>query len=197
MPVLILAYPVLVHLAVVWSAPRLEWLALVVMCAIPLYPGLRAWRAERWLALLALAGALHWLTRVGGGMYALFVPPVVTPAAVLAVFAGSLRAGRVPLVTRMARAGHAPLEAPVLAYTRRVTVLWVAVLAAIAVGNAALAVFAPLAVWSLFSNFINYILVALVFVLEYVYRQLRFPAHVHGGFLTHLRLVVRTGYRTV
>ena len=58
MPVLLLAYPVLVHLAVLWSAPRLEWLALVVMCAIPLYQGLRALRPGHWLSLLVLAGLL-------------------------------------------------------------------------------------------------------------------------------------------
>lgn len=197
MPVLLLAYPVLVHLAVVWSAPRLEWLALVVMCAIPLYEGLRAPRPGHWLALLALSGLLHVLTRMGGGMYALFLPPVVTPAVVMAVFAGSLRAGRVPLVTRLARVGRAALEPEVLVYTRRVTALWALILAAIAVGNAALALFAPLPVWSLFSNFVNYLLVGLVFVLEYLYRRLRFPAHAHAGFLAHLRLVARTDYRAV
>jgi uncharacterized membrane protein len=85
----------------------------------------------------------------------------------------------------------------VLVYTRRVTALWVLILAAIAVGNAALALFAPLPVWSLFSNFVNYLLVGLVFVLEYLYRRLRFPAHAHGGFLAHLRLVARTDYKAV
>lgn len=197
MPVLLLAYPVLVHLAVLWSAPRLEWLALVVMCAIPLYQGLRALRPGHWLALLAVAGLLWVLTRLGGGMYALFVPPVVTPAVVLAVFAGSLRAGRVPLATRLAQVGRDALEPEVLVYTRRVTALWALILAAIAVGNAALAVFAPLPVWSLFSNFVNYLLVGLVFVLEYVYRRLRFRAHVHSGFVAHLRRVARADYTAV
>ena len=84
-----------------------------------------------------------------------------------------------------------------LVYTRRVTALWVLVLAAIAVGNAALALFAPLPVWSLFSNFVNYLLVGLVFVLEYLYRRLRFPAHVHSGFLAHLRLVARADYKAI
>jgi uncharacterized membrane protein len=195
MPVLLLAYPVLVHLAVLWGAPRLEWLALVVMCAIPLYWGLRALRPGHWLSLLALAGLLHVLTRMGGGMYALFVPSVVTPAAVLAVFAGSLRAGQVPVATRLARLSRDALEPEVLVYTRRVTALWVLILAAIAVGNAALALFAPLPVWSLFSNFVNYLLVGLVFVLEYLYRRLRFPTHVHSGFLAHLRLAARTDYK--
>lgn len=197
MPVLLLAYPVLVHLAVLWRAPHLEWLALVVMCAIPLYQGLRALRPGHWLALLALAGLLWVLTRIGGGMYALFVPPVVTPAVVVAVFAGSLRAGQVPVATRLAQLSRDVLEPDVLVYTRRVTAMWALILAAIAVGNAALALLAPLPVWSLFSNFVNYLLVGLVFVLEYLYRRLRFPTHVHGGFLAHLRLVARTDYKAV
>lgn len=197
MPALLVAYPALVHLAVMWHAPRLEWLALVVMCAIPLYRGLRAARPGHWAALAGLAGVLHVLTTLGGGMYALFVPPVVTPAAVAWVFASSLRAGQVPLVTRLAQLGRGPLESRVLAYTRRVTVVWALVLGGIAVWDAALAVFAPLPVWSLVSNGLNYLLVALVFVLEYGYRRLRFPGHASGGFLAHLRVVARTNYRAV
>lgn len=197
MPVLLIAYPLLVHLAVIWSAPRLEWLALVVMCAIPLWRGLRALRPGHWLALLVLAGLLYVVAQAGGGMYALFLPPVVTPAAMLAVFAGSLRRGRVPLVTRLAQAGRGPLAPELLVYTRRVTQLWALVLAAIAGANAALALFAPLPVWSLFSNFVNYILVGLVFVLEYLYRRRRFPAHPHAGFLAHMRMVARANYKVV
>lgn len=197
MPVLLVAYPALVHLAVMWNAPRLEWLALVVMCAIPLYRGLRAGRPGPWAALAALASALHFLTTLGGGMYALFVPPVVTPAVMAWVFATSLRAGQVPLVTRLAQLGRAPLNGRLCAYTRRVTLAWALVLGGIAAWDAALAVFAPLPVWSLVSNGLNYLLVALVFVLEYGYRRLRFPGHAHGGFLAHLRVVARTNYRTV
>ena len=41
---LLLPYPLLVHLAVVWNEPLLEWLALVLLCAIPQWQGLRPGR---------------------------------------------------------------------------------------------------------------------------------------------------------
>lgn len=196
MSLLLLAYPLLVHFAVVWQEPRLEWLALVLLCAIPQYRALRAGRPGNWLLLLlGMAALLYALTSVGGGMYALFLPPVVVPAMLLAVFAGSLRAGHLPLVTRVAQSISGPLEPEVRAYTRHVTELWVLVLAALCVGDAALAVFAPLPLWSLFSNFVNYLLVGLVFVLEYLYRRLRFPAHDHPGFLAYMRRVAHIDYK--
>lgn len=194
---LLLAYPLLVHLAVVWDAPHLEWLALVVLCAIPQYPGLRAGRPANWLLLSALAGLLYVLAGIGGGIYALFLPPVVIPAMVLALFAGSLRAEQVPLVTRVAQAVEGPLEPEMRVYTRHVTVLWTLVLAALTAAEAGLAAFAPLPVWSLFSNFVNYVLVGLVFVLEYLYRRLRFPDHNHLGFIDYMRRVVSANYRAV
>lgn len=192
---LLLAYPLLVHLAVVWSEPQLEWLALVLLCAMPQYAALRAGRPGHWLLLLAMAGLLQLLTRAGGGMHALFLPPVVVPAVLLAVFAGSLRAGQLPLVTRVAQAVRGPLEPALLAYTRQVTWLWVLVLATLTVADAALALFASPPLWSLFCNFINYVLVGLVFALEYGYRRRRFPAHAHDGFLRYMRGVARVDYK--
>jgi len=192
---LLLAYPLLVHLAVVWNAPQLEWLALVLLCAMPIYPALREGRPGHWLLLLAMAGLLQLLARAGGGIYALFLPPVVVPAVVLAVFASSLRAGQLPLVTRVAQAARGTLEPELLTYTRRVTWLWVLVLATLTVADAALAVFASPPLWSLFCNFINYGLVGLVFVLEYGYRRRHYPAHARDGFLGYLRLVARADYK--
>lgn len=195
-PALLLAYPLLVHLAVVWRQPHLEWLALVLLCAIPQYPALRAARPGHWLLLLGLAGLLYGLTAAGGGIYALFLPPVVAPLMLLALFAGSLRAPQIPLVTRLAQAARGPLEPELLLYTRRLTQMWALILAAIAAVNAGLAWFAPLPVWSLFSNFLNYLLVALVLCVEFLYRRWRFPSHAHQGFLAYLRLVASTNYRT-
>lgn len=194
-PVLLLAYPLMVQLAVVWREPRLEWLALLVLCAIPQYQALCARRPANWLLLLVLGALLYSLVRIGGGMYALFLPPVLITASVLAVFAGSLRAGQVPLVTRIAQAMRGSLDPEVLHYTRRVTQMWVLVLLALTAAEAGLALFAPLPVWSLFSNGINYLLVGLVFLLEYLYRRHRFPDDDHPAFLDYLRLIARTGYR--
>jgi len=50
MPALAVAYPVLAHLSVIWPRPWLQWLALAVLCALPLFGGLL-------LVLLIAAGA--------------------------------------------------------------------------------------------------------------------------------------------
>jgi uncharacterized membrane protein len=188
------AYVLLVHLAVIRQAPALQWLALVLLCAIPQYAALRAGRWRHWLLLAALAALLYGLTRLGGGLYALFLPPVVLPGMLLALFAGSLRPGRVPLVNRIAEASGGPLDAARARYCRRVTWVWVIVLAGQAAAAILLAAFAPLWLWSAVTNFANYALLGLVFVLEYVYRRLRFPRHRHQGFWAYLRTLARTRY---
>lgn len=197
MTVLLLAYPLLVHLAVARQAPSLEWLALVLLCALPQVRSLRAGRLGNWLLLMVLAALLYALVRAGGGMVVLYIQPVLIPATLAAVFAGSLRRGQVPLVTRLAQMIGGPLEPEVRVYTRRVTWLWVWVLGLLAATDLGLALFAAPPVWSLFSNFLSYLLVGLVFVVEYGYRRLRFPTHDHPAFVEYMRRVVHTDYRAV
>lgn len=42
-----------------------------------------------------------------------------------------------------------------------------------------LALFSSLAVWSLFTNILNYLFIAALFVIEYGYRRLRFRDHAY------------------
>lgn len=196
MPVLLLAYPLLVHLAVVLQQPLLQWPALSCLVAVPLYAGLKAGRARAWLMLLAAIVALGLLTQAGGGQYLLFIPPVLLPALGAWFFGRTLVAGSTPLVTRIASAsrnGNMPPE--LLTYTRQVTLLWTLVLGGMALFSAALALFAPLATWSLFTNFINYLIPAAVFPLEYLVRRLRFRHLEHPGFIGFIRMVATTDYR--
>jgi uncharacterized membrane protein len=58
-----------------------------------------------------------------------------------------------------------------------------------------LAVFAPMPLWSLFTNFINYLLLAALFPLEYLYRRIRYQHLPHTGFIGYLRDVSRINYR--
>ncbi|MGQ0586886.1 MAG: hypothetical protein ACT4PK_06765 [Gammaproteobacteria bacterium] len=193
--VLALSFPFLSHFAAILGWPLLQWAALVVICALPQYGGLRAGRWRNWLLLLALAAALLLLTRSGGGIYALFVPPVALPAMVAAFFIGSLRAGRVPLVTRFAAVERGTLSPELLAYTRNVTLAWAWLASALAVAAAALALFAPLWAWSVFTNFVCYALLGLMFAGEYAWRRLRFRHEPHAGFIAFIRSLARTGYR--
>jgi len=199
MPVLLIVlYAVLVHLSVLREAPLLQWLALVVLCLVPLHRPMLAGRLRAWLLLLLLAAGLYGLTRLGGGIYALFLPPVVLPAMLLSVFAATLRPGQIPLVTRMAtlsRGGSLPAE--LVPYTRAVTWFWVAVLASQVLAALLLAWLAPLKLWSAYTNFGAYAVLGIAFAGEYLVRRLCYSHLPHQTIAEYLRSLVHTNYRTL
>jgi uncharacterized membrane protein len=198
MPILFVAYPLLAHLAVLRADSHLQWLALVCLSAVPLYPGLRALRWTSWLLFLSVSALLYALSWLGGGQYALFIPPVLFPLVMGLMFGETLLPGRTALISRVASAVRKePLPPELLRYTRAVTALWTALLMYIAVSSAILALAAPLPVWSLFANLINYLMVGVLFVLEYGYRRWRFRHLEHPGFIAYLRLIARVDFRKV
>jgi uncharacterized membrane protein len=198
MPLLILAYPLLAHLATAMQDLRLQWAALTMLAAIPFYERLRGVQPGAWAVWLCIAAALYGLVFLGGGQYALFIPPVLLPAAAGMLFGESLLPGRTPLITRIARAARGgSLPAELAGYTRRVTVLWTILLFSISLVSAALALFAPLHIWSLFTNMICYLILGAMFPAEYVWRRWRHRGVDHPGFWTYLRQVARINYRKV
>jgi uncharacterized membrane protein len=192
--VLTVTYIVLVHLAVVYQAPLMQWLALVLLCVIPQYRALRSGRWRHWLLLAVLAAGLYALTRAGGGIYALFLPPIVLPGMLLTVFAGSLRPGRVPLVVKLAEASAGPLGEDRKRHCRQVTWAWVFMLGAQVIAAIALALFGPLWLWSLVTNVVNYLLMGVLFLLEYLVRRLRFRREPHQSFVAYLRSLTQARY---
>jgi uncharacterized membrane protein len=198
MPLLIVAYPVLAHLATLRHDPWLQWAALSVLVAIPLYERLRGGRLVAWLIWAGVCAGLWVLVFAGGGQYALFLPPVLLPMALGLLFGESLLPGRTPLITRVARAARGgSLPSELALYTRRVTMLWTAVLFGTGVTAGLLAWLAPLPAWSLFTNLWSYVILAAVFPLEYAWRRWRYRQFEHPGFWDHLKLVARTNYRRV
>jgi uncharacterized membrane protein len=125
-----------------------------------------------------------------------FLVQMVVYLAVFWLFAQSLRTGRQPLVTRMARSVHGSLPAPIERYTRRVTWYWCAVLALLPTASSALFLFAPLPVWSFFANVLNAPLLAGAFVAEYLWRLARYPQFSHASVAASLRAFRRVAGRT-
>lgn len=190
---LALGYPLLAHLAVLTHDRRLEWLALVWLLGIAMGGALIQRRLWAWAALLAGAGLLYWLVIEGNGLYALYIPAAAIPAALLMLFALSLRAGETPLVTRIARLMHdGPFPDDLVVYTRHVTQLWCGVCAALFLSAVLLALFASPELWSLMTNVIHYVVLGAVFVLEYGYRRWRYRHHEHSGLFQYLRRLTRT-----
>ncbi len=149
------------------------------------------------LAVLLLAGlAIAWLHRVGATLVPLLLVPPAFMALVGMWFGRSLRAGRVPLITRIVSGleGLPPdqLAADLRSYTRRLTLAWALLLGALALLNLVLALIAepggllaqfgwssPFTVtraqWSWISGAGSYGVIGAFFIGEYHTRKRRFP----------------------
>jgi uncharacterized membrane protein len=192
MPWLFLAYPLLAHVATLLRSEALAAVALAVFVAVPLVPVLRRGKPLAWLFLLLVVAALYLCARGGWARYLMFAPPVLIPLSVLWLFANSLRAGSMPVVTRVATSIRGPLPAELTRYTRLVTELWVGLLIVMALGSLLLALFASIELWSLMTNVVLYLLMAAVFVIEYGYRRWRFRHLPHESFPAMIAALLTT-----
>lgn len=192
---LMISYPLLSHAAVSLHSPDLQWLALLAVTATPMSSALLRGRAGFWLLFIFLATGLWWLVHLGGGQYALYLPPLLLPLALSAGFALSLRPGHTALITAIADAEHGPLSDAVRRYTRQLTAFWALLALGLAVITLVLTLAGPLWLWSLFTNFISYALLGTVFVVEYVLRRRWFPEHPHSGFIDYLGIVIQSRRR--
>jgi uncharacterized membrane protein len=190
--VLVIAYPALVHASVVLDAPPLALAGLLVLVAAVLFRPLSQARPAAWLGFAAAALALWLLTRAGAGRLAIYLPSLAIPAALGWLFGSTLRAGREPLISGFARLARGGVLAPDLQrYTRRLTQLWTLMFALMVATALTLILLEQIAWWSFVSNVLNYLLIGLLFALEYAYRRWRFPHHHHPGFVEHLRAIAR------
>ena len=134
------------------------------------------------VALLAFPLLCHFAVERGGPLAAGLgiAVPIAVNLVLCVLFGGTLAAGREPIIARFARLERgADLPGDLARYTRTLTVLWTAFFAAMAAVSACLAAWGSTFAWSLFTNVLNYVLVVLLFVGEYVYRRLRFRHYSH------------------
>ncbi len=178
-------------------APASEWNAVVIVGPMLGLLGVYAWqRRQRSLAAvaaLALLGlvALAWR---GGGVSpaSLYVTQhVAIHAALATVFALTLRAGREPLVTALARRVHGELTPAMAAYSRKVTLAWAIYF--VAMGGASIVVFAlaPFEMWAAFANFGTPLAMVALFVGEYALRYRLHPEFERATLSAAMRAYAR------
>jgi uncharacterized membrane protein len=73
------------------------------------------------------------------------------------------------------------------------TWLWTLLFAGAAIASAALALSGERDAWSFFTNFLNYALVAALFLGEFAYRRVRYRAYRHASPLKLARNVRKAG----
>ena len=171
-------YPLAVHGLVVVDAPWIAVVGLVVTSLVSLLSPLLvrgADREYRWLWIYALLAALGALNIVTHSVYALFLPPVLVNLGLMLFFITTLRASRIPIIERLMRLGtRNALGAELRAYARRLTWIWAAYFLAVAALSLLLAWRASLETWSLFTNVVNFIVMAVMFAAQYLYQRQRF-----------------------
>jgi uncharacterized membrane protein len=172
---LTLVYPLAIWFGHGAFEPR--WLACLLLLAVAArLPALRLSASARWTALAALALAV--VAIAANAVLPLKLYPVLVNGALLVAFGASLVSGP-SMVERLARLREPDLTAAAVGYTRRVTQAWCLfflVNGAIALGTA---LFAPEAVWSLYTGVVSYGLMGLMFGAEYLLR-LRFKRLHHA-----------------
>lgn len=167
---------VLIALALAWRSPRrFIMLGVLALLCIALWAG--------WSALENHFGLVYWLEHVGMQLI-LFM-----------TFGRTLIAGRQPLCARFAQAVHALVTPQHEIYARQVTVAWTLFFAAMALASTLLFFLAPLAIWSVFANFLTLPLVALMFIAEYWVRRWVLPDMQHTHILDAVRAFRNTPAR--
>jgi uncharacterized membrane protein len=195
--ILLLAYPVALHLGIVTH--RMQP-ALILLLGLMLLSGLLMLaRGNRygWAALGGFMATVGWVMLYQGEPQTLLkLPPVLINGILCLLFGVTLLPGRKPLISRFAEImhGHA-LDALSLRYTRGVTLIWSALFALLTLESLLLGIFAEPQVWSLFTNFLNYLFVLLLFIVEYRLRLRRLPHLEHVGFFRFLLDLRRIDWR--
>jgi len=157
--------------------------------------GWKAWGS----ALLLLVGyplaSRYALSHGWSGAQLATLLPVLVYCALFTLFAGTLRPGCDPMISRFARMEQGELSAELRMYTRRLTAIWCVFFAGMAGLALGLAVWAPLQVWFLHTYFFSYLLIAMLFLGEFAYRRWRYPHYRHASPWQLLRNILSHGLR--
>ena len=195
---LCIGYQVLVHSAVTGAQPQPIRLVLILLplLVFAVWVATRSRHKARWLLVLLAAGTTTYLllgSDVWGLAAAYGIPHAAIYLFLLWLFGRTLLHGNEPLITRLARRVHGVLQPDLEAYTRGLTATWCGFFAAQLVISGLLFEFASPGSWSLFVNLMNFPLLALMFVGEYLYRVTRHPRFPHASIPTAINAFMHDG----
>ena len=129
-------------------------------------------------------------------LHLLYLQPILINACGFYLFFRTLLPGETPLISRFAALVRGQLHPDVARYTHRVTQAWACFFALLTLESLLLALYASPYIWSLFTNLINYLLVAGFFVLEYLIRLRVLADFDHPNFLRYLRNLLKPEIRS-
>lgn len=188
--ILIIAYPVVLHLGVVLEQPMLMLLAMSFLSLGLSYRGVLRLDPVT-LGVIFLINSvffcLFWFDLVS---YIVLLPPLIVPILLSFTFGRTLLPDSIPLVTDIGDRARGPLSDEMRTYTRHITEAWTLIFALLFLEALMLTIWTSLETWSWFTNLINHLFVGGMFLGEFILRKKLFPTHDHPGFLDYLRIVM-------
>ncbi len=204
----IAAYVAISHMALITPHPDNLWRQIAVaMLALPLIgiAGCSAFslgqarsQSVRILSALGVAALCLYCTFLLWPLMLLnldwfyLAQHVVTNLIFTWFFGQTLIAPRTPLITQFARTIHGPLPVDIQRYTRGVTAAWTAFFLAQIALSLFIFYFFSLETWSLFANVLNWPLVILMFMGEYLCRRIMNPDFQHAGIKESINAYVNS-----
>lgn len=193
--ILVVLYPVLVHLSLMIDVPQLQVLAIICFATGIFFKSLVQKHASAWFAWMTIVAVAMGFGYFNITLYALYLPPVLLPLLLLFAFGRTLLPGQTPLITGIGEASRGPLSAAMRHYTRRLTQFWCVIFLVMTGWSLILPFLKQPELWSWFTNVINYGLVGVLFTGEFIVRRYLFPEHNHPNFIEYLRIVAKANIR--
>jgi len=193
--VLVLAYDGVVHYVSTIPEAAAWAIAITLLPATALGLGLLARRGGLVAALLgalvlAVAATQLWprLAGLGRDLSSLYLTQYLGTNLALALYFGrTLISGRTPACTGFAALLEPRMSGRLARYTRHVTTAWTLFFLLSALASTLLYAFAPLELWSFFSNLLYLPSVALMFIAEGLVRRIALPPEERHGILASIR----------
>jgi uncharacterized membrane protein len=188
-----LSFPLVVHLSILADNPvwSIYWLAILLLLHLLKKLSERNALSGGMYTMIAASSILVLIATSGHGGV-IYLLPILINLALLVVFARSLLPGEVPLITHFATRMDGALSVTAIQYTRSVTVVWSVYFFAMTVVGVLLAAFAPVEVWSYVVNCLQYVLIPLIFIAEFLVRRHVLRNEVVYGFGTFIKRLLTT-----
>lgn len=172
---LTISYPLALHLSIIQGYTQAAvWILLVISLAHSLLVFSTAGRRRLTEMLAPAVAMLVVISLFLNDATILYLPPILINTGLLYLFGRTLMPGEEPFISQIARRVEGEDDEAVLHYTRGLTWVWSWFFVVMLIESVLLALFAPIEVWSLFTNLINYLLLVGLFLVELLYRVIRF-----------------------
>lgn len=192
---MMIAYPV-VAFVILWLKQPL--FLIIYLLSIFSLLAIQKLRNKSWFtasALFLFVGAIAYFIQQAYVQYLIYIPPLLILLGLFILFAQSLLAGQIPLITRYAMmlSEKDKIDDRHYNYSRLLTIIWSIFFLLMALTSLLLAIFSPIETWSLFTNVISYLLITAFFVIEFFIRKRLFSDldSLEGGFFQFIRKVIK------